>query len=288
VEIGGEWESSGGGLCLVAEGCCAGVVGAGEDRFCGKAQGTCTTGTHKKATRKVVAGWYISAGGRHLGLLWEPSLPTTLNGGPMRSGGAAFMVEPTSPFRLSHGQWTLVIEAWQAWDETRRVRAGAPGTDESTPSSLGMHDAARPAALAPISTVFDLTQPTAPVRMAVDDNHSGGLAPFRAWTVHSDSAEPTDHWARDPFQMPEPTHGHGDSRGAPDAEQPRADESTDVPAAVWAERFENLARTPSRTQAQLERVKNGVDRLASAMDEQMSLRVQQLRVLEVENRGLHG
>jgi hypothetical protein len=213
----------------------------------------------------------------------------------MRAGGAAFMVEPTSPFRLSRGQWTLVIEAWRAWDETRRARVGAPGADESTPSSLGMHDTAVPGGLAPISTVFDLTQPTAPTHATMGNNDNGGLAPFGAWTVHSDAAEPTEHWARDPFQAPDPTRAYEDAGGARDDEPPYAEESTDVPAAVWVERFENLVRTSSRTQAQLDdalaqlaRVKNGVDRLAEAMDEQMGLRVQQLRVLEAENRGLHG
>jgi hypothetical protein len=38
-ELGGEWDSSGVGLCVMGEGCCAGSIGTAEDRFCGKPRG---------------------------------------------------------------------------------------------------------------------------------------------------------------------------------------------------------------------------------------------------------
>jgi hypothetical protein len=110
VELGGEWDTSVVvSLCMLDEGCCAGSVG-GEDRFCGKAGATCNIDKHKRATKEVRRGWYIAAGSRLTGYYWSPCLPTEEDGGPITAGGAAFLNE-ANPFRMSQGQWILVIEA---------------------------------------------------------------------------------------------------------------------------------------------------------------------------------
>jgi hypothetical protein len=303
-ELGGEWDSTGVGLCLLAEGCCAGAVGTGEDRFCGKPQGTCTTGTHKKATKTVVPGWYIAAGGRHSGFLWAPSLPTALAGGPMRAGGAAFMAETTNPFRMSRGQWTLVIEEWLVWNAARQPRGSPAGDAASTPSTLGMRDATATAAAArvvpaPVNTDFGGVRFAAdPLGAALgvgeEDNDQFGL-----WTAAPPAPQVDDD--DDPFSFfAEPAarpvrevapaaraavstartgaRGGGGPVGDEDWVQQKLD--------ACAREAADSRRLAEETVEEMGRLKSGVQRLVQAMDGQMDEHKERVRLLETEARDL--
>jgi hypothetical protein len=157
VELGGEWDTSVVvSLCMLDEGCCAGSVG-GKDRFCGKARATCNIDKHKRSTTRMVhCGWQLLTG-----YYWSPCLPTEEDGGPITAGGAAFLNE-ADPFRMSRGQWILVMKAWLA-QQARATPHERGGIEESkdavvdTPSTLGMGDAIDPLAafranLPPIDT----------------------------------------------------------------------------------------------------------------------------------------
>jgi hypothetical protein len=296
-ELGGEWDSSGVGLCLVEEGCCAGNVGTGEDRFCGKPQGTCTTGTHKKAVKKVVAGWYISAGGRHSGLLWEPSLPTALAGGPMRAGGAAFLAESSNPFRMSRGQWTLVIEEWLAWNASRQPKTSSGSDTPSTPSTLGMRDSAVPAvalraAPTAINTDFDVGRGATAPGAAESRLDAAGQDQFGAWAV--DPLERPEEAGEDPFgvwtQPPlsawrEETQA---SRSVPgdSGEAPRSVDGAQQKIDRCARDATEARRVAEESRSEMTRLKAGLQRLVQAMEEQMESQKDQVLVLEAENASL--
>jgi hypothetical protein len=294
-ELGGEWDSIGVGLCLVEEGCCAGSVGTGEERFCGKPQGMCTTGTHKKASKKVVPGWYIAAGGRHSGLLWEPSLPTALAGGPMRAGGAAFLAETASPFRMSRGQWIMVIEEWLVWNQSRKLRTPQGGESPATPSTLGMRDAAlvTRVAPAPVDTGFafghDDAAPAVGAPIADDEDHDQ----FGLWTAAPVAAPAAED--DDPFGfMAEPSVPSLRQEGRFARAAPR--ETREVREAMYEMQAEVDRCTREAAEArqlvedsvaEVARMKAGVQRLVQAMDSQKEAHKDHVSGLEAEALTLH-
>jgi hypothetical protein len=117
----GEWDSKM-ELSLVCLGahCCPAKVGqAGAPRICGRPKSDCSVPGHKKAAGVVEPGWYISAGAKNAGAFEQPRLPIKRDGGPITSGGAAFLIDGDASFKLPKGRWLLAIEAFLAAEKAK-------------------------------------------------------------------------------------------------------------------------------------------------------------------------
>jgi uncharacterized protein YneF (UPF0154 family) len=293
VELGGEWDTSVVvSLCLLDEGCCAGSVG-GEERFCGKPWSTCNIDKHKKTVKEVRRGWYIAAGSRLTGYYWSPCLPTEEDGGPITAGGAAFLNE-ADPFRMSRGQWILVMDAWHA-QQARAAPGASGGVEESkdaaadTPSTLGMGDAADPltvfrANLPPIDTGGGRATGLNNWPDAGEAPNASSLAvdpfddPFNAWQenpILAAETRPTEE-QRTAFQSPTPTA----AAAAVERLERRLDEHQRE-AGHEKRRLDNYVH-------ELGQVKRGVDMLAKAFDQQMEAQLTEIQAVGQRVKDLKG
>ena len=111
----GEWDQEQKlSLVFVDSSCCFGCVGGDSYRFCGKRKTHCTIASHtKNLIEGVRDGWYIANAGKNSGVYVQPALPDEPEG-PIRTKGAALLVDGDTPFRLTKGQWKLIIDSWHA------------------------------------------------------------------------------------------------------------------------------------------------------------------------------
>jgi uncharacterized protein YneF (UPF0154 family) len=167
----GEWDAHA-VVCLVLVDSygCAGMVGGSELKFCGKSG--CSMSTHEKTRRSrvVVPGWRIPAGNKAQGLLWEPTLPLGIDGGPIDDDGAA-LLSMSGGLELSAGQWRFMFEAWD-WLQSLAVKGPVTfiGDVHDTPSTFGSQVSSRPLFQSPVNTApggFKASKP-APIDTAFD------------------------------------------------------------------------------------------------------------------------
>jgi hypothetical protein len=141
----GEWDSKM-ELSLVCLGahCCPAKVGqAGAPRICGRPKSECSVPGHKKAAGAIEPGWYISAGAKNAGVFEQPRLPIERDGGPITSGGAAFLIDGDASFKLPKGRWLLAIEGYLAAEKAKSATLcveipeydDGPGDEDLSPDS---------------------------------------------------------------------------------------------------------------------------------------------------------
>jgi hypothetical protein len=124
----GEWDVKGmESLKCLGRVNCAGHIAGDSKRICGRL--LCVVAAHKK-DKGAVPGWYVTTSPKCY--LAKPVLPTEANGGPISSGGAAFLSQQDKPFELSKGQWRFVIESWL---ESSRAVESLDNDDEDEPDS---------------------------------------------------------------------------------------------------------------------------------------------------------
>jgi hypothetical protein len=93
---------------------CFGRVANDQYRFCGKRKTQCGIAGHfKNMIEGLKPGWYISNIGKNSGVYTHPYLPESPVG-PIKSRGAALLIDGETPLRLTKGQWRLVMDAWYA------------------------------------------------------------------------------------------------------------------------------------------------------------------------------